>query len=153
MKDRFMNGFVAGLIANIPVVILDFLASHFNLDKLDYIHFVSLLAFDDMSLNVWEFIFAFIIQSLFAGIMGIFFAYLIKLIRERYYYVKALVYSAFTWFAIYAVDIIFTIEDKAKIDFKTAVVHYLLSIIWGITMAWIVKWLEKKTDNTFSPEK
>ncbi len=143
MKDRFMNGFLAGVVANIPVFILDFSATLLKIDKLDFLHFVSILAFGDLKPDLWESIFSFFVQSMFAGIAGAILNYFIKSVTEKYYYVKSLIFGAMLWFSIYSVDIFFKIEDRVGIDFKTAVVHYLLSIIWGILAAWMIKWLEK----------
>jgi ABC-type branched-subunit amino acid transport system permease subunit len=144
MKDKFMNGFIAGALANIPVAILDFLATWSNLDELDFINYVSILAFGEPKPDLWESIFAFLVQFMFAGVMGVIFNYFIKAVTEKYYYIKSFIYGAIIWFVIYAVDIFFKIEDKAKIDFKTSVSHYTLSVIWGIAVAWVLKWLEKK---------
>jgi ABC-type branched-subunit amino acid transport system permease subunit len=144
MKDKFMNGFIAGVLANIPVAIFDFLATRLNLDKLDFTNYVSILAFGEPKPDLWESIFACIVQFMFAGVMGVIFNYFIKEVTEKYYYIKSFIYGAIVWFVIYAVDIFFKIEDKAKIDFKTSVSHYTLSVIWGIAAAWVLKWLEKK---------
>jgi len=145
MKDRFMNGFAAGVLADVPVVIIDALAGLFNLDKLDFVHFASILAFDDMQLNIWEYVFTTILQFSFAGLLGVIFAYLIPVIKEKYYYFKAVIFSSgIVWFSVYAIDHFFKIEKKAEIDFMTSVVHYLISIIWAVIMAWIYKWLEKR---------
>jgi hypothetical protein len=144
MKDRFMNGFVAGVIADLPVIVLDFLASKLKLDKLDFKDFVSILAFAEPKPDFGESIFASIVQCLFAGVIGVAFNYFIKLVKKEYYYIKAFIFGAMIWFIIYAVDIFFKIEDRVGTDFKTSVVHYGLSILWGIITAWTIQWLEKR---------
>ncbi|TCL65924.1 hypothetical protein EDC14_101654 [Hydrogenispora ethanolica] len=143
MKDRFMNGYVAGVVADIPIVILDMLSGLFHLDKFDYIHFVTIFAFSERNPNIWETLFALMIQLFFAGVLGVAFSYLLPHISERYFYSKGLIWGVLVWFMIYAVDIIFKIEDGLKMDFRTAVTHFILSVIWGWLMAWMLKRLRR----------
>lgn len=145
MQDRFMNGFIAGLIGNIPAIILDVIAGIINLDKIDYTHFVSILLFDDRILSVWEYVFSLSIQFSFAGILGVLFTYFIIAVKEKYYYIKAVIFGGIiVWFSIYAIDIVFSIHEKAKIDFSTSIVHFFIALIWAVVMAWTFAWLEKR---------
>lgn len=145
MGDRFMNGFVAGLIADLPAILIDGLAGLLRLDKLNLIHFVSILAYEGKKLSFWETVFTTAIQLLFAGILGVVFAYLLPLIKKEYYYAKAVIYAVSIWFFIYAIDVVFKIHDVAKPDFPTSLVHSNVALIWGLGMAWILQRLEKNT--------
>lgn len=146
MNDRFMNGFIAGVIANMPVLALDMLAGVLRIDKSDYIHFVSILAYQSRNLDIGETLFAIAVQTVFAGVLGVIFNYLILYIEKRYFYSKALIYGAILWFSIYSLDVVFKIEDVVKPNFKTALTHCVLSLLWGFLMAFVLRFLVEKQD-------
>lgn len=145
MKDRYMNGFIAGMIGNIPTIILDVIASIFDLDKYDFTHFVSILIFDKIKLSSPEYAFSLFLEFLFAGVLGVLFTYYIFLVKENYYFIKAAIFGGLIiWFSLYSIDIFFSIQEKTNPDFSTVVVHFLISIIWGLATSWIFAWLEKR---------
>jgi uncharacterized membrane protein YagU involved in acid resistance len=139
-----MNGFIAGIIANIPILILDKTVSFFKLEKVDYEHFAAVLAFHGKIDSIGKLLFGLTVELMFAGFLGIAFAYLIKTVTSRYFYLKGAIFGAFIWFVIYAIDVFFKIPEILEIDFAASVSHYIGSILWGVGSAWTFEYLKKR---------
>lgn len=144
MDDRFMSGFIAGVAANIPALIIDKVISFFNVKDVDFEHFAAALAFEGQIDSTAKLLFALAVEMMFAGFLGSMFVVAITKITPRYYYFKGALFGAFIWFSIHALDVIFKLPEILNINFASSVSHYFTSIVWGMLAAYIFKQLEKK---------
>ncbi len=143
MDDRFMNSFAAGVIGNVPALIIDKAASLLKLEQADFMDFAAALAFQGKIDSVAKGVFTLWIQMIFAGFLGVALIYAMEKATLRYYYIKGMLFGSLTWFAVYAIDIFFQIPKLVPIDFAVAVSHYLAAVAWGLGTAWAFRRLDQ----------
>lgn len=144
MNDRFTSGFIAGIAANIPALIIDKIISVLELKDVDFVHFAAALAFEGQIDSTVKWLFALAVEMMFAGFLGTLFILALALWTPKYYYFKGALFGACIWFTIHVLDVIFKIPEILNINFASAVVHYFVSIVWGVLTAYIYRQLEKK---------
>ncbi|MGI6679814.1 MAG: hypothetical protein ACOX2Q_12460 [Dehalobacterium sp.] len=73
------------------------------------------------------------------------FAYLIELkITSRNYWLKGAIFSHIIGFLIFSVPVTFQVPYIATRSLDTVITQFIGALIWGLTMAYILSWLDKK---------
>ncbi len=144
MDDRFVNGFIAGMIAVIITGPLAFAAKHFNLVDLQFSDFAGILSLGRLPETLAENLFASAVDIMVSGALGIIFAYLVPHIGSKYLLFKGFFYSGAFWYLYYPTITIAFLEE-ARIDVHTAVINGILAGLFGIVMAQAFGWLHTET--------
>lgn len=144
LNDRLTRGFFAAMIASVPTIIINFTA-YYTIHTSRFSEFASIMIFGHTSKNLLNIIFSMIAVYIFLGILGGFFAYLIKWSTSRNLIFKGFLYGGSLWFFIYSITKLFKTPEIFQIPLKTAFVNFLAATIWGITMAYALRWLDSKT--------
>lgn len=136
MNDRFVNGFLAGLLGGITMSILN-LISFFALGiaELLYLDWASVLIFGYRYATTLEAVIGQIGQLFFSAIMGILFAFLLPFVSSRYYLFKGFVYGLVVWFGAYAITTLFKVTPLIPIKADTVMSNMFTASVYGLVLA------------------
>jgi hypothetical protein len=144
MKDKFIQGSIAGLIAgtlkDIPNLSFYFL----KLTEKTYFDYSGALAFDRPPKGIAEYVFAFCLQLMFSIFLGIIFSHLTPKIKSKHYLLKGAVFGGAIWIFIKLGVLVFQIEILYFKNLSSAIENIANSIFYGIILAWICEFLAKK---------
>ena len=139
MKDRFMNGLIAGGIAGIFALLIDlFFIDILKFGELKFWDFSSILLFGHKPQSFWQTTFGIIGHIGFAAMGGVIFVYLIRLISSKYIYIKGVFFGLTIWFAAYTTTYMLKVPHLKDISFETSVADYFSSVIYGLTLTYVV---------------
>lgn len=140
IKDWFGIGLVAGLIANIPTILLDYTLHFLNTDQLNFYNFGAVFIYGHTATNFGEALFAQFVQFGFAGMVGVIFAYLIEnhLGKDRLI-LKSVCFGASVWFISYAISVLFKAPGLTSITLGTAMAHFINASLYGLTLGLILR--------------
>lgn len=136
MEEKFINGIIggigAGIIKDIPDLIFRYWLKITRIIFWDYSETIA-LGHPPRSLPV--------VFSIFIGIV---FVYLAPYFKTKKILIQGAIYGALVWFGIRAGVIAFQIKILIDGNIISATLNSLNSIIYGILLALIVHYLEKK---------
>lgn len=141
--DRFTRGFTAGLLAAIIQAAIGYTTYYLNLTELLWQNFAAVMIYGREPLLLGERIFAELAVWFFSGLMGIVFAYIIANINSRNHLFKGVIFAETIWFGTFAITLLFKVPEFTIITFKTSVVNFILSAIWGILTSEILRRLSE----------
>lgn len=155
MKDRFTRGLIAGIVAGIAMNLVNFFTHYvLRISDLRLLDWASILIHGSVKPhNLGEFFFALSGQIMFAGFIGIIYAFLIIKIESRNYILKGIILSLIVWFSTYTITLLF---NKVKhIMIGTAVANLLATLTYGIVLAQTLRWLDYKvlSEDQVKPKK
>ncbi len=143
--DRFFRGLVAGITGGVAMNLWSAFAV--NILKLKIIRFIdwaAVILYGDLPRTHIEGFYAMLIQLLWVGLLGIFFAYLIRFSTSRGYLIKGAYYGIITGLVIYAVPTLLQVPYLSKHSLSTVLSNHVGGLIWGLIMAQTLRWLDKK---------
>lgn len=142
--DRYHRGLVAGMIAGIPMNIWDLISYHYlYFSKLRYLDWSSVTIFGHLPKSNAEIAFALASHFFWVGFLGMIFAFLMgEKITSRKYWLKGLEYGYIVGFLIYAAGIAFKMPEITMRTAGTAVSQFIGGSIWGLTLAFVLAWLD-----------
>lgn len=143
MKDRLVNGIIAGILAGIGMNIINYPAYLLNLSTIRYLDWAGILIFGRRPVAIWEAVFAQLVQIAFSAFVGVVFAYLIPTVSSRYYIVKGIFFGIISWFFIYAAGIALRLPFLTLIPFRTSLINFISSIVFGLVLAESLRRLDK----------
>lgn len=141
--DRFSRGLLAGIVGGVLMNIWS-LISYYILDVADrrYLDWSSVLLFGHLPTNLTEAVYAQITQLIWAGFLGVIFAYIAPEITSRAYLLKGTIWGFITGFILYAVAILVRMPYFTKISTGTSITQFLGGIIWGTSLAYTLRLLD-----------
>ncbi len=143
--DRFIKGLIAGLAGGITMNVWNLFAFYvINLSMHRLLDWSAVYAMGREANNALEIIFTLISQLIWSGFLGIIFIYLILLISSKFLIIKALMFSYVSGFLMWATPVLFKTPILMDMEFGTIFSHAIESIIFGLTLAFTIKWLEAK---------
>ncbi|MDW7683838.1 MAG: DUF6789 family protein [Bacillota bacterium] len=136
MKDRFLNGFIAGFLGGVAMSILNLISYYvLNIAELLYLDWASVLIFGYRFATMLEAVIGQLGQLFFSALLGILFAYLLPLTSSRYYLFKGWVYSLVVWFGAYAVATLFKVTPLMPIKPDTVMSNIVTASVYGLVLA------------------
>jgi hypothetical protein len=92
-----------------------------------------------------EFILAFWYEIIFSIFIAIIYIYLIPYLKTKHYLLRGAVYGTLVWFAVHAAALAFHIDAIInRSDVISSIVNSINSILYGIILAYLIHYLEKK---------
>lgn len=144
LMDRFTRGLVCGITGGVVMNIWSLTSYHLlNFTERRFLDWASVLMYGHLPLNLKETVLALAAQILWAGFLGILFAYLIPGITSQAYLLKGAFWGFIIGFLMYAFAILLRMPYFNKISFDTVVSQIIGMIIWGLTLAQMLRWLDK----------
>lgn len=147
LKDRFTQGFIAGFVGGLATSAINIPLYWIGVVHIRLVDFAGVLVYGYKPKHFWESLFIFFVHWGFAGFGGILFIYLIKFIKKDNLVFKGLLFGIGIWFTVYIATELFKIEEFRVIPFPTALGNFLASSAYGIVLALLLKYLDKKIRN------
>ena len=140
MRDRFYWGFIAGLIAGIPMVLFNLFSYYYlRLTEIRHLDWMSIFLYGQLPQNTFDIILAQLVHFGFLALLGITFAYFVPLVSSRHYLFKGWIFSLTIFGIIYAVTLIYQVPGLILIQPYTVTSNLISSSIFGITLAEVTK--------------
>ena len=117
--DRFFRGFLAGLLAGIPMNIWSLFSYHIiGFGQLRLLDWMGIILYGDLPVTFGEQAYALWVQIFGLGCLGVLFAYLIAVTSSWWYVGKAVIYSGVVSFVAYALPLLFQVPDLTAIPYR-----------------------------------
>lgn len=139
MKDRFFYGFIAGIIGGIVPLLISFGCKTLGLTTIVWVDFMSTFMLARRPANAAEIAFFIVIQFIFLGVLGAIFAMILPYISGDRPLFKGAVYGVTVWYILFSIPYLLQLHDLEKVPLKTAIVHSVISLLWGIALADVLK--------------
>lgn len=146
--DRFFRGLIAGITGGIIMNIINlfsFYVLHYS-ERLFH-DWASVLLFGHLPENLVQNVIAIFTQLLWAGFLGIIFAYLIPYVTSRGYLIKGAFWGSITGFLQYALAILLRMPYFDKVATGTVVTQTIGGLVWGLVLAYMLCRLDKAPIN------
>lgn len=135
-RDRFLTGFVAGFIAGIPMNIVSYIMFKLNIAHITFVDWAGIVIYGNRPQELSTTIFALLVQLIFAGMLGVIFAYLVAgIFNSKNYLFKGWVFAFASWFIIYSLAVIMKISQVTQIPLGTAITDFAGATVYGLTLA------------------
>lgn len=145
MKDRFMNGLVAGIVAGFAQIIVSaFLILILHFGNLGFSDFAGIMIYGRKPKELSEYLFAILVHLGYAGSVGIAFSFLLQHISKRYLWVKGIYFGLGIWFFSYAITLLFKVPGLMGISFESAASNLIGACAYGFTLAWAINKLKRQ---------
>ncbi|EEG79074.1 hypothetical protein [Dethiobacter alkaliphilus] len=146
MKDRFSNGFLAGFLAGIVPVVINFSGRALDLTTIVWSDFIALFIFGSMTTEgAAELVFAVSVLTVFLGVLGgIFARYILPSLNSQRHLFKGLLFGTTSWILFFSIPYLFQLPDLDEVALKSAMTNFISASLWGLTMAYILKRIDNK---------
>lgn len=139
INDRFTRGFVAGGIAGIISGLVGHFVYSLGFTTVRTIDLAAILIFARTPpFSLGDQIFATLIHAGWSGVMGVFFAYIIRVIGSENYYFKGALIGVSSWFAVYILTTLFKIEGTLNVALTNAIGNSFIAVIAGLAIAYFL---------------
>lgn len=143
LEDRFTRGIIASLFGAIIITAPNLVLGHY-LGIMRYLDFASILIYGHKPQSGLEAVFGFVVAYLFLATLGGIFAYVITGITSMNLLLKGGLFGALIWFVSYTITLLFKVPELADIPLKSAFFNLVSGIVWGISMAYALLWLDRR---------
>lgn len=144
MHDKFVRGYIAGLLASFVMMAINLVSFSLGIAKVRYLDVSAVILWGDMPKSLWEAVFAQLIAMFFCGLIGISFAYLLPKLGTNYRGLKGATYTAAFLFILYAMGMFFKVPLLEKAAPETCLSNLVSSSIFGLVLDRILQWEEKR---------
>ncbi len=143
--DRYFRGLISGIIGGIAMnlwalVVLFIL----QWEIIRFVDWAGIFLFGDLPRSHLQGAISLGMHIIFVGFLGVVFAFLIPQVTSRGYLLKGVSYGVITGLFIYAIPTLFQMPILAEHSTATVVSNIIGGIIWGLTMAQALRWLDRK---------
>lgn len=146
MNDRFMRGFLSGLVAGIAMDAIDLTLFWLKIDTVRFLDYASVISFEKKASGPLEVILALVIELVFKASLGALFVYIIPNLKSKYLIIKGGLFGVATWFSIYAVILLTKATKFPKLDVGGSLSQLANSLIYGIVLSIMLIWLNNRND-------
>lgn len=148
VKDRFTNGFVAGILAGILPMSINLACRALGLTELLWSDFLAMYTFGQLTnAGPLHMIFSMAMEFILLGFLGgIFARYVIPSVSSRYQLFKGVLYGIMGWMLFFSIPYIFRLPLAREKTLETAMTSALSAMTWGLAMSFILKRLDKRTE-------
>ncbi|HWR42813.1 DUF6789 family protein [Sporomusa sp.] len=142
MQNKFVSGYLAGVIAGVVMAALNLISFTLGIAKVRYLDIAAMVVWGDFPESTREEIFAQVFQIAIAGLIGIAFAYLLPKLENSYLLLKGSTYGAAVWVTIHTLGTLFHISILEKSTPETNLSHLVTATIFGLVLTVVLAWLE-----------
>lgn len=140
MRDRFYYGFIAGVLAGIPMVLFNLFSYYIlHFGSLRYLDWMSVLMYGHFPLSTFDTVLAQLIHFGLLGFLGLLFAYFIPLVTSKHYLFKGWVYSMAVFVVLYSLMVLYKVPGLVIVDSNTVLANLISSSIFGLCLAEAIK--------------
>lgn len=143
--DRFFRGFTAGIIGGVVMNLWTLVALFIlNWELIRFIDWAAIMIFGDLPRSHLEGLFSLIMQLLWVGMLGVVFAFLLPQVTSQGYLIKGALFGVVFGFLFYAIPTLFQMPILKEHSFATVISNHTGGLLWGLTTAQTLRWLDKK---------
>ena len=144
--DTFFKGLYSGISGGIVLNLWGFLLKDLlHISTRNYVDWTSVIIYGTLATNWCQFLLALLTHLLWAGFLGIPFTFLLPKLTYQDFRVKGAFYGFILGFFIYGVAILLRMPFFTQIPFLTSAGNAVGGILWGVTIAHTLHWLEAKS--------
>lgn len=141
--DRLYRGAIAGVIGGIVMNSWSFLSYHvLHFTTRRFTDWMGVVVYGDLPRTLPETLYALMLHLVWVGLLGVLFAYIIPRITSRGYLLTGAFYGLASGIIIYAIPTLLRTPYISEFPFKTTISNHIGAIIWGFTMAQVLRWLD-----------
>lgn len=144
LSDRFIRGFIAGIVGGIVLDILDVISNRLKIDELTYFDWAGIAIYGSKPDNLLEWIVAVFGQLLLTGFLGIVFAYFIPHVTSKNIIIKGGIFGLFIWFAFFVIPLLFKINKLIETNADSAASDAVTGFVYGVIVALTLYRLDKR---------
>lgn len=145
MNEKFIRSFVAGVIGGIIKDTVDFIFYYlFHFGNYRYVDFAAEVIYGNKPKFWWDTTFAQFIELIFCGFLGVLFYTLIPEETKKNSLIKGWLYGVAIWLFLCIMGMVYKIPFFSKIPWPTANSDFITSSVYGITLAWVLRFLDQK---------
>ncbi len=133
---------IGGVAMNLWTLIA---VSILNLKVIRFIDWAGVMLYGDLPSSHIEGATALVMHLMWAGFLGVVFAFAIPQITSRGHLLKGVVYGVVVGFLTYALPKLFQMPILDKVELPTVLSNLVGGIIWGLTLAQTLQWLDRKS--------
>ena len=115
-----------------------------NLSEHRLLDWIAVYSMGRMAHGLLEITFTLTSQILWTGFLGAIFVFLIPLCSSKHLILKGIVFGYIIGFVKWAIPNLFKTPVLMDMTFNTIVSHAIESILFGLTLATVLQWLEKR---------
>ncbi len=147
--DRFYRGFVAGISGGILMTIWDLISFHLlDFTEHRYLDWCAVMLLGDRPSTIIEAVYALFTHLVWAGFLGIIFAFIVKGIGEQGLLAKGVIIGFIIGFLLYTIPKLFQTGPLYATPIESVISNHLGAVIWGLTTAYVLHLLNKKYEET-----
>ncbi|MGE5509555.1 MAG: hypothetical protein ACM3RP_13890 [Chitinophagales bacterium] len=142
MQVRVFEGFLAGFIAGVPMNLWGFLSKRvFHFASRIIFDYESFLIFGHAAKGAVETLVALVTHMLWAGILGIVYAYLVPFSDDERPLFRGWIFSIVVWLLLLKAGTTFKIPGIYYVPWRDAVSNFVAATLWGLTLGGTFTWL------------
>jgi Na+/proline symporter len=141
-----MNGYIAGVISGLVPFTINSTTKAFDLNTVLWMDYFSKLFLGRTAATALESVYFIIIQFLFLGLLGSFFAMLIPKVTKKFLWFKGIIYGLLIWFVLFTLPYLLEHSQFEHVSIKTPIVHTLAATLWGLTLAVVLEKVRGKQE-------
>jgi uncharacterized membrane protein YagU involved in acid resistance len=143
-KDRLTYGFIAGFLGALVPFIINFGSRALEFNTLVWSDFLSLYIMGRKPETALEMAFFIGSQFVFLGLLGSIFALALPLVTSKHHLFKGALYGIAVWFLLFSLPFLLKLPELQDIPLQTAVTHLVSSLVWGMSLALILKKIDSR---------
>ena len=145
-EDTLFRGTFCGAIAGILKDSIDYIFYAVNTEGVFFWSFASVIAFGKLPKGLFPDIFGLTLEIIFSAFLGFIYAGVTKKIKARHYLINGIFFGSMVWFLIRAAIVGYKINELKTVGIPVRpFITWFLSLVYGITLAWLERKLSPKT--------
>lgn len=133
--ERARNGFVAGAIAGVIMSVLDVVLLGLGFVEIPYYDWGASLVLGFRARTLAQIAVGQIAHVLFAGGLGVVFAYILRAVSSANYLCKGWLYGVFVWFSVHVIVNLLAFEPLRPIGVSTGLSDFVTASVYGLVLA------------------
>jgi len=145
--DRFYRGFVAGMVAAIPLNAWSFFSYHIlGLTQRRLLDWAGMMVFGVLPRTAVQVVLALFMQLVWSGLRGIFFVYLLRSIGSQGLIGKAVIFSVIVSFLEESIVVLFKVPNLVRTTTGTLISTLVGAVMWGAVLALLLRRLDTEAE-------
>lgn len=137
--DRVVRGFLSGVLAGIPMLVLDVISGYIGFAEILYRDWAASLVLGYLPHTTFEKIIGHVGHLFFAGTLGILFSYFLVFTTLRAKVFKGALFSLIVWFSVHVIVSLFHFAPLLIIPPATSASDAVTALVYGVVLANILQ--------------
>ncbi len=148
IDDRMTRGVIAGAVGAVVQNVYIFAAQIAGFTRTNYEDYSEIFFFSRLLPGLFPTFFGLVGHLIWDVFLGIIFVYGIKLTSSRFYVLKGVVYSAFIWWLVNVISLLFRIPVFDSLSYREQGAYFVGALLFGLVLAFTLKILGSRGERT-----